>query len=150
MVSLSDIEAAERRIQEQIIYTPLVYSPVLSLRTGTRIYLKLETLQRAGSFKVRGATNKVLLHLDECRAHGVIAASAGNHAQGVAVAAQSAGVEATIVMPVWASIAKKEATRAYGARVCLFGQTLEEAVARAHMNFPVMAGSLSTRTMMTR
>jgi threonine dehydratase len=132
VVSLSDIEAAEKRIQAQIIHTPLVYSPVLSLRTGARIYLKLETLQRAGSFKVRGATNKVLLHLDECRAHGVIAASAGNHAQGVAVAAQSAGVKATIVMPVWASIAKQEATRAYGAEVYLFGQTLEEAVARAH------------------
>ncbi|MDD3135130.1 MAG: threonine ammonia-lyase [Methanoregula sp.] len=132
MVSLSDIQAAGRRIEAHIIRTPLIYSPVLSRRTGARIYLKLETLQRAGSFKVRGASNKVLLHLDACRAHGVIAASAGNHAQGVAVAAQGAGVKATIVMPVWASIAKQEATRAYGAEVILSGQTLEEAVADAH------------------
>jgi threonine dehydratase len=131
MVTLADIEAAEHRIRDYIIRTPLVYSPMLSARTGAHIYFKLEALQRAGSFKVRGATNKVLSHIDEIRREGVVAASAGNHAQGVAVAAHSAGVPATIVMPVWASIAKQEATRAYGAEVILYGQTLEESIARA-------------------
>ena len=131
MVTLADIEAAERRIRDYVIRTPLVYSPMLSARTDARIYFKLEALQRAGSFKVRGATNKVLMHIDEIRGVGVVAASAGNHAQGVAVAAHSAGVPATIVMPEWASIAKQEATRAYGAEVILYGQTLEESIARA-------------------
>jgi threonine dehydratase len=131
MVTLADIEAADMRIREYIIRTPLVYSPTLSARTGARVYLKLEALQRAGSFKVRGATNKVLMHAGEVRKHGVVAASAGNHAQGVAVAAHSAGVPATIVMPVWASIAKQEATRAYGAEIILYGQSLEEAISRA-------------------
>jgi len=131
MVTLADIETAKHRIQEYVIRTPLVYSPTLSARTGARIYLKLEALQRAGSFKVRGATNKVLIHIDEIRREGVVAASAGNHAQGVAVAAHSAGVPATIVMPEWASIAKQEATRAYGAEVVMHGQTLEAAIARA-------------------
>ena len=131
MVTLSEIEAAEMRIRDYIIRTPLVYSPTLSARTGAHIFFKLEALQRAGSFKVRGATNKVLMHIDEIRREGVVAASAGNHAQGVAVAAHSAGVPATIVMPEWASIAKQEATRAYGAEVILHGQTLEAAISRA-------------------
>jgi len=131
MVTLADIEAAERRIQDYVIRTPLVYSPMLSARTGARIYFKLEALQRAGSFKVRGATNKVLMHIDEIRGVGVVAASAGNHAQGVAVAAHSTGIPATIVMPEWASIAKQEAARAYGADVILYGKTLEESIARA-------------------
>ena len=75
------------------------------------MYLKLEALQKAGSFKVRGATNKILANIAAVREHGVVAASAGNHAQGVAVAAHTVGVKATIVMPSWASIAKQEATR---------------------------------------
>ena len=131
MVTLAEIEAAGHRIQDYVIRTPLVYSPTLSLLTGARIYFKLEALQRAGSFKVRGATHKVLIHIDEIRRPGVVAASAGNHAQGVAVAAHSAGVPATIVMPEWSSIAKQEATRAYGADVILYGQTLEASIARA-------------------
>ncbi len=131
MVTLADIEAAGHRIRDYVIRTPLVYSPTLSLLTGARIYFKLEALQRAGSFKVRGATNKVLTHIDEIRSEGVVAASAGNHAQGVAVAAHSAGVPATIVMPEWSSIAKQEATRAYGADVILYGRTLEASIARA-------------------
>jgi len=131
MVTLADIEEAEHTIHDSIIRTPLVYSPMLSARTGARIYLKLEALQRAGSFKVRGATNKILAHIDEVKAQGVVAASAGNHAQGVAVAAHSAGVQATIVMPEWAHVSKQEATRAYGAHVILYGQTLEDSIARA-------------------
>jgi threonine dehydratase len=131
MVSLADIRAAEDRIAPHIIRTLLVYSPTISAMTGASVYLKLETLQKAGSFKVRGATNKILVHQDECRKRGVIAASAGNHAQGVAVAAHAAGVPATIVMPEWASLAKQEATRAYGAEVLIEGLTLEESIQKA-------------------
>jgi threonine dehydratase len=131
MVSLADIRAAEERIAPHIIHTLLVYSPTISAMTGASVYLKLETLQKAGSFKVRGATNKILVHQDECRKHGVIAASAGNHAQGVAVAAHAAGVPATIVMPEWASLSKQEATREYGAGVLIEGLTLEESITKA-------------------
>jgi threonine dehydratase len=131
MVSLADIRAAQQRIAGHIIRTPLVYSPFISARTGARVYLKLETLQKAGSFKVRGATNKILVNIAAVREHGVVAASAGNHAQGVAVAARTAGVEATIVMPSWASIAKQEATRGYGAEIIIHGSSLEESIGRA-------------------
>lgn len=131
MVSLADIRTAERRIAEHVIRTPLVYSPAISALTGARVYLKLETLQKAGSFKVRGATNKILANINEARQRGVVAASAGNHAQGVAVAAHAAGVSAMIVMPSWASIAKQEATRSYGAEVVMHGSSLEESINRA-------------------
>jgi threonine dehydratase len=131
MVSLADIRAAEQRIAGHIIRTPLVYSPAFSALTGARVYLKLETLQLAGSFKVRGATSKILSNQTTARQHGVVAASAGNHAQGVAVAAHSAGVKATVVMPLWASLAKQEATRSYGAEVVMQGSSLEESIVRA-------------------
>jgi threonine dehydratase len=131
MVSLADIRAAEQRIAGHIIRTPLVYSPSISSLTGARVYLKLETLQKAGSFKVRGATNRILTSLTSMRAQGVVAASAGNHAQGVAVAAHAAGVQAAIVMPLWASPAKQEAARSYGADVVLYGSSLEESIGRA-------------------
>jgi threonine dehydratase len=131
MVSLSDIQAAQERIAGHIIRTPLIYSPTLSAMTGAGVYLKLETLQKAGSFKVRGATNKILIHKNEILEQGVVAASAGNHAQGVVVAAHSVGIPATIVMPEWASLSKQEATRGYGARVIIHGKSLEESIARA-------------------
>lgn len=131
MVTPAAIRKAQRRIAPHIIRTPLVFSPTFSALTGARVYLKLETLQKAGSFKVRGATNKILSNLAAARKNGVVAASAGNHAQGVAVAAHRAGVQATIVMPVWASLAKQEATKGYGAQVILAGTTLEESVDRA-------------------
>jgi len=131
MVSLADIKAAEIRISPHIIHTPLVYSPTISEKTGANVYLKLETLQKAGSFKVRGATNKILSHINTIREQGVIAASAGNHAQGVAVAARSAGIPTTIVMPEWSSLSKQEATRSYGAQVIIHGQTLEESIEKA-------------------
>jgi threonine dehydratase len=131
MVSLDDIRRAEQRIAGRIIRTPLVYSPSISALTGARVYLKLETLQKAGSFKVRGAINKILANIAVVRERGVVAASAGNHAQGVAVAAHMAGVPATIVMPQWASISKQEATRGYGAGVLISGSTLEESIGRA-------------------
>ena len=131
MVSLADIRAAEQRIAEHVIRTPLVYSPAISALTGARVYLKLETLQKAGSFKVRGAGNKILANITAARTRGVVAASAGNHAQGVAVAAHAAGVKAMIVMPSWASLAKQEATRRYGAEVMMYGSSLEESIGRA-------------------
>ncbi len=115
MVSLADIQAAESRIFSHIIRTPVVHSPTISEMTGANVYLKLETLQKAGSFKVRGATNKILSYPDKTGELCVVAASAGNHAQGVAVAAHSAGIPATIVMPEWSAITKQEATRSYGA-----------------------------------
>ncbi|MDD1696202.1 MAG: threonine ammonia-lyase [Methanoregula sp.] len=131
MVSLADIEAAKTRISSHIIRTPLIYSPTISGMSGARVFLKLETLQKAGSFKVRGATNKILSTLDVSKEHGVIAASAGNHGQGVAVAAHSAGIPATIVMPEWSSLSKQEATRGYGAQVLIHGKSLEESVGKA-------------------
>lgn len=131
MVSLADIREAEQRIAGHIIRTPLVYSPSVSSLTGARVYLKLETLQMAGSFKVRGASNKILANITTVRERGVVAASAGNHAQGVAVAAHAAGVRATIVMPLWATISKQEATRGYGADVVMYGSSLEESIGRA-------------------
>jgi threonine dehydratase len=101
--------------------------------TGCSVYLKLETLQKAGSFKIRGATNAILLQRSLIGPEGVVAASAGNHAQGVALAARSAGVRATIVMPVGSSVAKQEATRGYGAEVVLAGRNLQESVRYARM-----------------
>jgi len=129
MFSLGDIKAAEMWISPHIIHTPLVYFQTISEITGMNVYLKLETLQKAGSFKVRGATNKILSHINAIREQG--AALAGNHAQGVAVAAHSAGIPATIVMPEWSSLSKKEATRGYGAKVIIHDQTLEESIRRS-------------------
>ena len=131
MVSLEDIEAAKIRISPHIIRTPLVYSPTISGMTGANVYLKLETLQKAGSFKVRGATNKIFTTPPQLQEQGVVAASAGNHGQGVAVAAHSAGIPATIVMPEWSSLSKQEATRGYGAQVIIHGKSLEESISKA-------------------
>ncbi|MDH7594247.1 MAG: threonine ammonia-lyase [Methanomicrobiales archaeon] len=114
-----------------LIRTPLVFSPTFSSLTGSKVYLKLETLQLAGSFKVRGAAFRIIARREEIGPQGVIAASAGNHAQGVAVAARLAGVPATVVMPVNSSIAKQEAARGYGARVILYGTNLSESIGRA-------------------
>ncbi len=131
MITLADIRMAERRISGHIIRTPVVYSPTLSAMTGASVWFKLETLQKAGSFKVRGAVNKILSSADATKTLGVVAASAGNHAQGVVVAAHAAGVPAIVVMPEWAAISKQEATRGYGAQVILYGKSLEESIARA-------------------
>jgi len=131
MVSLADIHAAESRIFPHIIHTPLVHSPTFSEMTGANVYLKLETLQKAGSFKVRGATNKILSCVNTSGEPGVVAASAGNHAQGVAVAAHSAGIPAIIVMPEWSALTKQEATKSYGAQVIIHGKSLGESIEKA-------------------
>ena len=131
MVTYSDIQDAYTRISPYVIHTPLIYSSTLNQDTGCDVYLKLETLQRGGSFKIRGAMNKILIHQSRIQQTGVIAASAGNHAQGVAIAAHIAKIHADIVMPEWSSLSKQEATREYGADIILSGQTIEEAVQKA-------------------
>jgi threonine dehydratase len=130
-IDLSQIRAAAERIRDDIIATPLVFSPALSRLFNGRLYLKMENLQKTGSFKARGAMNLVKVQGDHIPARGVVAASAGNHAQGVALAARQAGVPATIVMPVGASISKQEATRHYGGEVILEGHTVSESLALA-------------------
>jgi threonine dehydratase len=110
----------------------LAYSPTLSrLAEKFEVYLKLENLQATGSFKIRGATCKIFAELNRIGEGGVVAASAGNHAQGVAMAASRAGLRSTIVMPEWASISKQEATRSYGGEVILEGQSLDDSIRRA-------------------
>jgi threonine dehydratase len=128
MISLTDIKSAGKLLHGRVLRTPLVYSPTFSEMTGAQVYLKLENLQNGGSFKIRGATFKILSHLDEIKSKGVIAASVGNHAQGVALAARVASVPATIIMPVWATITKQLATRGYGAQLILEGQSLVESI----------------------
>jgi threonine dehydratase len=128
MISLADIQEASRKLEGKILRTPLIRSPTFSKMADAEVYLKLENLQMGGSFKVRGASYKIQSHLSDLRGKGVIAASVGNHAQGVALAARAADLPATIVMPVWSSLAKQEATRGYGASVLLQGGSLTESI----------------------
>jgi threonine dehydratase len=137
MLSPAAIEEAARLLSGAIIRTPLVYSPTFSEMSGAEVYLKLECMQKAGSFKVRGATNRILADRSVIGRNGVIAASAGNHAQGVAVAARSANVPATIVMPEWVSPSKQEATAGYGATIILSGMTLQESIDHARELAPL-------------
>lgn len=131
MLTAEDIYQAHQRVIPHIIRTPLINSPAISRMTGTTVSLKLETLQISGSFKVRGALNAILSNSHKIsRMKGVITASAGNHAQGLAVAARTVGVQAIIVMPEWSSLTKQEAVRAYGAEVIIFGRTIDESVER--------------------
>ncbi|MBI3954304.1 MAG: threonine ammonia-lyase [Chloroflexi bacterium] len=130
-VQLADIQEARRRIAGVARRTPVLSSPSLDAALGCTVLLKAENLQRTGSFKVRGAVNKIACLLAKERRRGVVAASAGNHAQGVALAAQAAGCRAVIVMPRHASLAKVTATRGYGAEVLLHGESFDEAQARA-------------------
>lgn len=123
-------EAAEM-IRKSVLHTPLVFSPTMSRMFGGKIYLKMENLQKTGSFKIRGASYKLLKRREAIGPGGVVAASAGNHAQGVALAARKAGIAATVVMPEWASISKQEATRSYGGTVVLSGQSLGESLMKA-------------------
>jgi threonine dehydratase len=132
MLELADVKAARERVAGTARETPLEHSTTFSERTGADVRLKLEHLQRTGAFKIRGATNKIaLLDADE-REAGVVAASAGNHAQGVALAATKAGVDSVIVMPEYAPISKINATRSYGAEVVLHGIDYDAATERAH------------------
>jgi threonine dehydratase len=131
MISIKNVQQAAKMIKGTVIKTPLVYSSSLSQMFDGEIYLKLENLQKTGSFKIRGATYSILARKDEIGHGGVVAASAGNHAQGVALAARQALIPATIVMPEWASITKQEATRGYGGEVVIEGQSLKECIKKA-------------------
>jgi threonine dehydratase len=131
MLSLADISEAASRIQNDILTTPLVFSPALSRMFGGAIYLKMENLQKTGSFKIRGALNLIKARRDRIPPGGVVAASAGNHAQGVALAARQAGLSATIVMPLGSSLSKQEATRTYGGNVVVEGQTVSDSLSIA-------------------
>ena len=126
MLSLQDIEQAARRIEGQVLDTPCVESRTLSQLTGAQIYLKFENLQYTASFKERGACNKLTQLSAEERQRGVIAMSAGNHAQGVAYHAQRLGIRAVIVMPRFTPGVKIERTRGFGAEIVLYGDTLDE------------------------
>jgi threonine dehydratase len=132
-VCLADIEAAAQRLSGVAVETPLVESPALNARLGARVLIKPETLQRVGAFKFRGAYNR-LVQLDaEQRRRGVVAFSSGNHAQGVALAAQIIGMPAVIVMPADAPQVKVDATLGYGAEVVRYDRLTEdrEAISRA-------------------
>ena len=126
-----DIAAARKLIRDVISETPMLHSRVLSEAVAGPVYLKCENLQRTGSFKVRGAYFRIARLSDAERAWGVVAASAGNHAQGVAFAASQLGCTATVVMPEGAPLPKVEATRGYGAQVVLCGTCVEDALSEA-------------------
>lgn len=131
LVTLSDVEAARELLEGVVRVTPMEGSRPLQALVGGPVSLKCENLQRAGSFKIRGAYVRISRLSDEERARGVVAASAGNHAQGVALAAGLLGAHATVFMPIAAPLPKVEATRAYGATVHLTGRTVDEALEAA-------------------
>ncbi len=131
MVTPEDVAAAAAVLQPVVRRTPLLESSALSALIGGPVYLKCENLQLGGSFKVRGAYLRIARLTDSERARGVVAASAGNHAQGVALAAASLGTRATVVMPTAAPLPKVAATKSYGAEVILHGACVEDALARA-------------------
>jgi threonine dehydratase len=132
MLDLSKIRAARERIAGRLHVTPTMSSRRIGDAAGVRLFLKCENLQKTGSFKPRGALNKLSQLDDSARARGVVTVSAGNHAQALAWAAKSAGIKATVVMPTVASPAKVAACREYGAEVVLHGATGIEAWGRAH------------------
>lgn len=130
-VTLKDIQNAKKTISEIVKKTDILESRKLSDITKANIFYKCENLQKTGSFKVRGACNKIANLTDEEKSHGVIASSAGNHAQGVALGATMNGIDATIVMPSTAPLAKVTATKRYGAKVVLEGLVYDDAYAKA-------------------
>ncbi|HEX6244220.1 MAG TPA: threonine ammonia-lyase [Polyangiales bacterium] len=131
MLCLADIEAAQERLRDAVLVSPCAHSRALSERLHCEVYLKLENLQRTGSFKERGASNKLAQLTGDQRAAGVLCASAGNHAQGVAFHARRLGIHATVVMPLATPLVKISATRELGAEVVLHGGNYDEAFAEA-------------------
>lgn len=141
-LTLADVIAARERIRSSVYYSPCAHSEMLSRMTGQSVYLKLENLQMTGSFKERGALNKIATLTADEAARGVVAASAGNHAQGVAYHATQRGIRSVIVMPLTTPLVKVTATRGFGAEVVLHGANYDEAYAEArrlceteHMTF---------------
>ena len=131
MMTLEDFKAARKVLDGVLHRTDLMYSPFFSKTTGNNIYIKPENMQVTGAYKIRGAYFKCSTLTDEEKARGLVTASAGNHAQGVAYAAQAAGVKATIVMPTTTPLVKVNNTKDYGARVILHGETFDDAAALA-------------------
>jgi threonine dehydratase len=130
-LTLDDVKAAARRLKGRVHRTPVLTSRSLDETTGHRVFLKCENFQRAGAFKIRGALNKLLTLSPEDLARGVLAFSSGNHAQGVALAAQMTGTTAVILMPTDAPALKLAATRGYGAEVVFYDRQTEDREARA-------------------
>src|SRR6476620_5504183 len=130
-VTLADIQAARRRIGDSIYHSPCPYSLSLSRLCGCEVFCKLEQLQMTGSFKERGARNKLMQLGDSERKRGVIAASAGNHALGLAYHGQQMGIPVTVVMPKWAPLVKVTNCRGFGAEILLHGESFDEALGRA-------------------
>jgi threonine dehydratase len=141
VVSSDDVVAAREVLRDVVTQTPVLHSRVLSELTGGPVYLKAENLQRTGSFKIRGAYVRIARMSDGERARGVVAASAGNHAQGVALAASMLGTSATVMMPERAPLPKVQATRGYGAQVVLHGASVEDAMAQA-LSFAERTGAV--------
>nr|WP_294524427.1 threonine ammonia-lyase [uncultured Rhodopila sp.] len=132
MITLADVEKASERIAGRVIRTPMLPNQAISRATGADVFLKLDNMQVTGAFKERGAANRLAMLSDDERAKGVIAMSAGNHAQAVARHASLLGIAATIVMPKFTPTTKVSRTRSWGANVLLVGETLAEAAAHAH------------------
>lgn len=132
MLTLEKFEEASERVKEVTLETKLVYSDYFSKQTGNKVYLKPENMQLTGAYKVRGAYYKISTLSEEERSKGLITASAGNHAQGVAFAAKAYGVKATIVMPTTTPLIKVNRTKSYGAEVVLYGDVYDEACAHAY------------------
>ncbi|RSL16940.1 L-threonine ammonia-lyase [Edaphobacter aggregans] len=130
-ISLADVIAARERLRSAIYYSPCPHSQMLSALTGQQVYLKLENLQMTGSFKERGALNRIAMLTPEQAGRGVVAASAGNHAQGVAYHATARGIRALVVMPLATPLVKVTATRGFGAEVVLHGANYDEACEEA-------------------
>lgn len=130
-VTLEDVKEARETIKDIVLKTDILENVRLSEKTGARVWYKCENLQRTGSFKIRGACNKIAHLTEEEKSHGVIASSAGNHAQGVALGAKNVGIKATICMPSTAPVSKVAATRSYGAEVVLHGNVYDDAHAKA-------------------
>ncbi len=132
MMTLEKFEEATEVVKKVTLKTKLVYSEYFSRQCGNKVYLKPENLQYTGAYKVRGAYYKISTLSEEERAKGLITASAGNHAQGVAYAAKLYGVKATIVMPTTTPLMKVNRTKSYGAEVVLHGDVYDEASAKAY------------------
>ena len=132
MLTLERFEEASDIVRKVTQETKLVYSDFYSTQTGNKVYFKPENMQLTGAYKLRGAYYKISTLSDEERAKGLITASAGNHAQGVAYAAKAFGVKAVIVMPTTTPLIKVERTKSYGAEVVLYGNVYDEACEHAY------------------
>ena len=131
MAKLEDFIKAKKKLSKVLLETHLIYSPIFSKESGNKVFIKPENLQKTGSFKIRGAYNKISNLTDAEKKRGVIASSAGNHAQGVAYGAKESGIKAIIVMPKSTPLIKVESTKQYGAEVILHGDVYDDAYKKA-------------------